>query len=104
MRFIEEFDHYVIKEKIPTDKLKIYEHTILDLMPFMVDALEKGKRDGSIKPSIQNEEFYMTITHTLMSLTQKLISRNTILNSDQEVEGESQVRMMIHMAINYISN
>ncbi|MCL6606363.1 MAG: TetR/AcrR family transcriptional regulator [Paenibacillus sp.] len=104
LRLIEEFDNYIIKEKIPPDRLSVYENTILNLMPFMVDAIEKGKKEGSIKSSIHSEEFYMTITHTLISLCQKLISRNTILNSDQEIDGETQVKMIINMAIHYISN
>lgn len=104
MRFIEEFDHYIIKEKIPSDKLELYESTILNLQPLMLDALQKGKQDGSIKLQVDNHTFYMTITHTLISLCQKLISRNTILNSDQDIEGEEQVRLIIHMALQYISN
>lgn len=104
LRFIEEFDNYIIKEKISPGRLEVYENTILNLMPFMVEALEKGKKEGSIKDSVRSEEFYMTLTHTLISLCQKLISRNTILNSDQDIEGESQVKLIIHMAIHYISN
>ncbi|MEO3944748.1 TetR/AcrR family transcriptional regulator [Gorillibacterium sp. CAU 1737] len=104
LRFIEEFDNYMIKEKISPDRLAVYEKTILNLMPFMMDALEKGKKDGSIKPSVHSEEFYMTLTHALISLCQKLISRNFILTSDQEIDGESQVKLMIDMAIHYISN
>jgi AcrR family transcriptional regulator len=104
LRFIEEFDHYIMKEKISPDRLEIYENTILNLRPLMVDALEKGKKDGSIKPFVHNEEFYMTLTHTLISLCQKLISRNTILHSDQDIEGELQVKLIIHMAIDYISS
>jgi AcrR family transcriptional regulator len=104
LRFIEEFDHYMMKEKISPDRLEIYEKTILNLKPFMIEALEKGKKEGSIKPSVHNEEFYMTLTHTLISLCQKLISRNSILNSDQDIEGELQVKLVIGMAINYISS
>jgi len=104
LRFIEEFDNYVIKEKISQEDLEIYEKNILNLMPLMIEALEKGKKDKSIKLNINNEEFYMTLTHSLMSLCQKLISRNTILNSDKYIEGEVQVKLIIKMAIEYVKN
>lgn len=104
MRFIEEFDHYVIKEKISSDKLELYERTILNLKPLMLDALQKGKQDGTIKQQVDNQTFYMTITHSLISLSQKLISRNTILNSDHDIEGEEQIKLLIQMALQYISN
>lgn len=104
LRFIEEFDNYIIKERISPDRLDVYECTILNLMPYMMDALEKGKIEGSIKSSVHHEQFYMTITHTLISLCQKLISRNMILHSDQEIEGESQIKLIIQMALHYISN
>ncbi|MNJ61749.1 hypothetical protein D3C77_575540 [compost metagenome] len=103
LRFIEEFDNYILKEKISPDRLEVYEQTILNLRPYMMEALEEGKRDGSIGHSIHNEQFYMTITHTLISLCQKMISRNTILNSDREIEGKSQVKLVVQMAIHYIS-
>lgn len=104
LRFIEEFDNYILKEKISPDRLEVYENTILNLKPYVIGALEKGKRDGSIQQSIHNEVFYMTITHTLISLCQKLISRNTILNSNRDIEGGAQVQLVIQMAIHYISN
>lgn len=104
LRFIEEFDNYVIKEKISPADLDIYEKNILNLMPVMIEALEKGKNDKSINLNINNEEFYMTLTHSLMSLCQKLISRNTILNSDKDIEGEAQVKLIIKMAIEYAKN
>lgn len=103
MRFIEEFDHYITKEKISPDKLELYESAILNLKPLMLDALQKGKQDGSIIQHVDNHIFYMSITHTLLSLCQKLISRNTILNSDQDVEGEVQIKLIIEMAIQYLS-
>jgi AcrR family transcriptional regulator len=104
IKYIEEFDNYIVKEKVSPEKLEAYENNILNLMPVMFEALEKGKLDKTIKLSVTNEEFYMTITHALMSLCQKLISRNTILHSDDDIAGEAQVNLIIDMAIKYISN
>lgn len=103
-KFIEEFDNYVVKEKIPCDRLFLYEKKILDLMPIMIEALDIGKKDGSINKNINNEHYYMTITHTLISLSQKLILRNIILDSDNYFEGKSQLELIKAMALKYIEN
>lgn len=101
-QFIEEFDNYVVKEKIPSERLSLYEKNILNLMPVMIEALELGKKDGSITLNINSEQYYMTITHTLMSLSQKLILRNTILSSDNYIEGKTQLELVKDMALTYI--
>jgi AcrR family transcriptional regulator len=103
-RFVEEFDNYVVKENIPTERLCIYEKNILNLMPVMIEALELGKKDGSITQNLNNEQYYMTITHTLISLSQKLILRNIILSSDNIIEGKAQLELVKDMALKYIEN
>lgn len=102
MRFIEEFDNYIVNENIPREKLKCYEMNILSLMPVMIDALEVGKMDGSINKKVDNNIFYITITHTLISLCQKLILRKNVLNCDEFVSGEAQIKLVIEMALKYL--
>ncbi len=102
--FLEHFDNYVIKEQISLDKLTNYEKSIIDIKVITLDALEEGKKDGSIKETIDNNAFYFTITHTLMSLSQKLILRGAVLESDSEVSGEMELDLLIEMAMSYVSN
>lgn len=104
MRFIEEFDNYVIREGISRERLQEYEKYIISLAPVMMEAMEAGKRDGSISTGINNAEFYMTITHTLISLSQKLIMRNAVLDSDSIIDGEGQIKLVINMALKYINS
>jgi AcrR family transcriptional regulator len=100
--FLEQFDNYIIKEHIEPEKLENYEKSIIDMKPVMFDALDKGKEDGSIKGNVDKNVFYITITHSLMSLCQKLILRGEILRSDREIQGNTQVELLIEMAMNYI--
>lgn len=104
VRFLEEFDNYVIKEQIPNEKLENYEKSIINLKNIIFEALEEGKVDGSIRSDIDNEVFYITVSHSLMTLAQKLILRGNILKSDSDVSGESQIKLIIDMAVNYIQN
>ncbi|WP_163192886.1 TetR/AcrR family transcriptional regulator [Clostridium thermarum] len=103
LSFLEYFDNYIVKEKVPAEKLESYEKNVIDMRRGIFEALEQGKKDGSIKADIDNNTFYITITHALMSLSQKLILRGTILKSDYEVSGEDQIRLLVDMAVGYIS-
>lgn len=101
--FLENFDNYVIKEKIDFDKLQNYEQSLTDFEAVMFKALKKGKIEGSINKDIDNEIFYITTTHSLMSLCQKLISRGIIIKSDDQIKGELQINFLIDMAIKYLT-
>lgn len=102
--FIYEFDNYVVREQISKDKLSNYEEIIIDLRMIIFDAIKQGKHDNTINKEIDENQFYISITHALMSLCQKLILRGSLLESDKEVDGEVQLKLIIDMAVKYISN
>lgn len=102
IRFIDEFDRYVVRENISKEKIKSYEKSIIDLEATFINALDCGKRDGTIRADVLDEQFYFSITHTLMSLCQKLILRGNVLESDENVKGEEQIKTIIDMAVKYI--
>lgn len=102
MRFIDEFDRFVVKENVSKEKLKAYEKSIIDLKPTLINILEKGKEEGTIRKDLNSEQFYFSINHALMSLCQKLTLRGDILESDEFVQGQEQLKMIIEMAVNYI--
>lgn len=101
---LEQFDNYVVEEQIGLEQLENYEKNIIDLKELTFGAMERGKKDGSIKMDIDNNIFYTTITHSLMSLSQKLILRGNILKSDSEVNGKKQLALLIELAEGYIKN
>lgn len=104
LKFLHDLDAFIIKEKIESDKLKDYEKNILDIRDMVVNYIEKGQKDGSIKTTFIAEELYVTTTHTLMSLVQKLSLRGSILKSDINISGEQQIRMVLDMIITYVEN
>lgn len=103
LSLLEHFDNYIIKEGIPISRLNDYEKSIFDMKYIIFDAIKQGRRDGSIKKDIDINIFYITISHTLISLSQKLILRGTILESDSQVPGLKQLELIVEMAMNYIS-
>jgi len=100
--FLEHFDNYIIKESIPLENLENYEIIIMDTKSAIFHAIDKGKKDGSIKSNMDNDAFYITITHSLMSLSQKLILRGNILRSDSDIKGDTQLKLLIDMAMLYL--
>ncbi|MFA9396737.1 MAG: hypothetical protein ACERKV_00530, partial [Clostridiaceae bacterium] len=102
MSFLENFDNYIIKENISQEQLENYEKSIIDTKSIICSALNEGKKDGSINKDLNNDLFYITITHSLMSLSQKLILRGSILKSDKQISGDKQIKLLIDMAMNYI--
>ncbi|MBU3110132.1 TetR/AcrR family transcriptional regulator [Clostridium lacusfryxellense] len=100
--FLEHFDNYIVKESISIEDLMSYENIIIDTKSAIFHAIDQGKKDGSIKNAIDNDSFYITITHSLMSLCQKLILRGTILKSDRNIPGETQLKILIDMAMLYL--
>lgn len=102
IRFSDEFDRYVVKEKISKEKLKVYEESIIDLKAIYVNAINAGKNDGTIREDLSSDQFYFSISHALMSLCQKLILRGDVLKSDEYINGQEQIKMIIEMAVKYI--
>lgn len=93
LKFLQEFDIFVRRYNIPKERLAEYEECILNLKPYVTDALEKGLKDGSLDFSYTVEEVYFSIMHTLLSLMQKLSYNGCILSSDERIELVLQVRI-----------
>lgn len=93
LKFLQEFDIFVRKYHIPKEKLAAYEDYILNLKPFVTDALEKGLQDRSIAFSYTVDEMYFSVTHTMLSLMQKLAYNGSLLSSDERIALSLQVRI-----------
>lgn len=93
LKFLQEFDIFVQRYQISKDRLKEYEEYILNLKPYVTDALEKGLRDQSLDFPYTVDEVYFSVTHTMLSLMQKLSCHGNILLSDERVELALQIRI-----------
>ena len=93
LRFLQEFDIFVRKYKISKERLNDYEEKILNLKPYMTDALKKGLNDGSLYFSYNIDEVYFSVMHTMLSLMQKLSYNGSMLLSDEIVKPALQLRI-----------
>lgn len=102
VRFIEEFDNYIIREGVQPEKLEGYENTIVTLQSVVFDAAAAGVNDLTVRKDIDIHMFYDSVNHALMSLCQKLVLRGKILKSDYDIEAAAQIRLVIEMAVEFI--
>lgn len=93
LKFLQEFDIFIRRYRIPKDRLAEYEECILNLKPYVTDALEKGLEDGSLNFPYTVDEVYFSVMHTMLSLMQKLSYAGSILSSDERVGLALQVKI-----------
>ena len=101
-RFLEQFDNYVIAHQLSEELLDGYEDKVLWFQPSMMKMIDKGKQDLSIRPDIDTQLLYLTMTHQLMSLIAKLVLRGHVLRSDDLILGEAQLDCVIDMIKAYL--
>lgn len=93
LKFLQEFDIFVRRYQIPKERLAEYEECILNLKPYVTNALEKGLQDGTLDFPYTVEEVYFSVMHTLLGLMQKLSYNGHILSSDERIGLTLQVRI-----------
>lgn len=101
VRFISEFDRYVIAEKIAPERLAKYESYFQSGRNDMDEAFIRGQKDGSIKKEIDCEMFITTTTLAVMNLSRKLL-QTTILSGDKKLQGAVHLEYLIDMCIESI--
>ena len=69
------------------------------MKPYVTNALETGLEDGSLAFVCSVDEMYFSLTHTLLSLMEKLAVGGDILTSDQMVEGNVQLQVMTRLIL-----
>ena len=102
LQLLEQFDNYIVKEHIEKEQLHQYEAGIIDTRETLLSAIHKGKKDGSIRSDIDAIQFYATTTHAVIALSQKLLMRGDVIESDMETDAKTQIALLIKMELYYI--
>ncbi|NCB74081.1 MAG: TetR/AcrR family transcriptional regulator [Clostridia bacterium] len=102
LRLLEQFDNYTVREQITKEQLVQYESGIMKIRAEMLESFRKGQEDGSIRTDIDSLKIYATATHAIISLSQKLLLRGEIIQSDLETGANLQLKLLADMVLNYI--
>lgn len=100
LKFVHDFDNYILRENVSKDDLTEYENSIMNSFPLFESAFLKGCEDNTVNSNVNVRDAYFTTTHALISLCQKFNS-GSILKSDKFEYGEKEINLLIDMAINY---
>lgn len=104
LKFLQEFDIFVRRYQISKERLAEYEEEILNLKPYVTDALEKGLEDGSMHFTYTVDEVYFSVMHMFLSLMQKLSYNGKILSSDEEIDLALQVEIAADLLLQGLRN
>lgn len=106
LSFIYFFDSYVIRQHVVSESMKDYETEISFVKDFVVQAIQKGLNDKSIKKEYENQEniLYFTVMHTLFSTAQKLSLSGDMLEMDKVVSPDQQMKFLINLILAQLKN
>ena len=102
LRLLEQFDNYIVKEHIAKEQLQQYEAGIIDTRETLLSAIRTGQKDGSIRTDFDALQFYATTTHAVVALSQKLLMRGDVIESDLETDAKTQIALLIEMELYFI--
>lgn len=101
LRFVSDFDAYVMREGISPEELDSYENGVLDILPLMRGAIQKGVADGTVRGNIDIELYYFTVTHSLMNMCQKFAASRSP-DGGYANGGSKELLLAIDMYVSYL--
>lgn len=100
-RWLHRFEQFVIKEKIPPEAMGEYSDQLASFYPIFLEAFEKGLGDGTVRPEVHPEDYYVAVCQALLNLCIKYSSA-PVLASDTTQAGERMILTIIDMAVHYL--
>ena len=97
VRFLDEFDHMVLAEGVPSQELEAYGSAIAKFYFLFDDAYQLGLSDGSVTRKVDFPVFYRTVAHSMMAIAQRIV-RGDIIPSDDFTHGTDELTCIMRMA------
>jgi len=104
LKFLQEFDLFVRQHQISPEELTEYESCILNLKPYVTDALNKGLEDRTLAFPWSVDEVYFSLMHAMLSLMQKLAVNGQVLASDASVALPLQIKITGELMLRGLEN
>ena len=102
LRLLEQLDNYIVRERISKETLRQYESEIDSFRRLLLAAINTGQKDGSIRSDIDGVLFFETASHSIITLSQKLLIRGDIIKSDKDTDAKAQLELLAEMELDYI--
>lgn len=101
LRFLREFDTFVLAEQVPKEKLAAYEASVLNLYPLFEAAYAKACGEGTARPGIDLHLLYSSVSHALVCMSQKFL-QGDVLQSDASADKEAELRQLLELTLAYL--
>jgi len=101
-RLLDEFDLKIIQSGISHEELKDYEQIVLKFKNVFDKFFEMGKADKTIKEGIDQDIFYYTTNHALISLCKKLATQSHLLRYESHMQETTQIECLIEIFLHYL--
>ncbi len=99
--FLNELDTYLLQENF--DGRDNYQNNLNSYKDLFYRDYNNGLKDGSIREIEDPETFYFATTHSILALCKKL-STKKIIQQDELVDKEKEVKTLINLFLNYLKN
>ena len=101
LRFLDALDTVLLTEKPDPETLLPYRESILDFYDLFRAAHEKGEADGSIRPGLDANFLYRTISDFLNGTARKFL-RGEVLPEDDYTQGAAEMALFVEMVLGYL--
>ena len=101
MRFVHQFDRYVLDKKISAESLSEYQKSVLDIYPLFEKAYKKACKEGDARKKLPLKQIYLTSTHALMTMSSKFLEGD-IIPEDSAEDKTGEIKQIIDMILYYI--
>ena len=99
LKYLQEFDVFVRKYGLTVERLKEYEDCIMSLKPRVIDALDKGKKDGTLSFEWSSEEVCYSLAHSVFGLMKKLSRNGSLLALNEQNGLALQVEIAVDLLV-----
>ena len=100
-RFLQQFDTLMINENVEKSLLNKYDDVLKKNKNIYDQYFQQGINDSTIN-NIDKDAFYYTTTHMLLGICYRLSNPKKLLESDEIIEDDVQIKQAIDICLNYI--
>lgn len=99
LKFLHDLDVYMASHRMDEEKMREYGSLVDRPKPFLCEAIEKGKKDKTVTCKADTQEIYYTLTHTVLSLMQKMAGVGQLLAGDSAVTAKRRIQLLLQLLL-----
>ena len=96
--FLDDFDSFCLAERVDKESLAGYQAQMADFYKPYSEALEIGRRDGTVRNVPDEHLTYLTVNHAMLALLRKM-AQGEILRQDEGYD--SEIALMREIILGY---